>query len=255
MPDKGARTLLIADDGIGMGAAGADRQSRHHRPFRHPRIRRGAGVGEARGAAQPDRPVRRRLLLRLHGGRPGGGDVAQGGVRGGVHLGLGRRRPVHHRAGDARDRRHRRRAAREGGCRRVPRSDPARGGGAQVGRPHHAADHHRPRRQGPAGQRRHRTVAQAARRNLRAVVQRVLPPSRPSVRHAMGHAALARRGHAGVLRAAVPARHEAVRTVRRRSRVACEAARAADVHHRQGRAAAVAGCASCRAWWTPRTCR
>ena len=36
---------------------------------------------------------------------------------------------------------------------------------------------------------------------------------------------------------------------------ACEAARAADVHHRQGRAAAVTGCASCRAWWTPRTCR
>ena len=35
------------------------------------------------------------------------------------------------------------------------------------------------------------------------------------------------------------ARHEAVRAVRGRSRVACEAARAADVHHRQGRAAAV----------------
>ena len=75
-------------------------------------------------------------------------------------------RPVHHRAGDARDRRHRRRAAREGGCRRVPRSDPARGGRAQVGRPHHAADHDRPRRQGPAGQRGHRTVAQAARRDF-----------------------------------------------------------------------------------------
>ena len=73
----------------------------------------------------------------------------------------------------------------------------------------------------------------------RAVVQRILPPSRPSVRHALGHAALARRGHAGILRAAVHPRHEAVRAVRGRSRVACAAACAAHVHHRQGRAAAV----------------
>ena len=34
-------------------------------------------------------------------------------------------------------------------------------GDAQMGRPHHPADHHRARRQGPAGQRGHRAVAQA----------------------------------------------------------------------------------------------
>ena len=91
VPDKQARTLLIADDGIGMGAAGADRQPGHHRPLRHPRVRRSARHRQARGAAQPDRPVRRRLLFRLHGRRPGRGHLAQGRLRGGVHLGLGRR--------------------------------------------------------------------------------------------------------------------------------------------------------------------
>ena len=178
VPDKQARTLLIADDGIGMRrqelidnlgtiarsgtrAFGAD-----------------ARVRQARGAAQPDRPVRRRLLLGLHGGRPGRGHLAQGGLRGGIHLGLGRGRAVHHRPGDARDSRHRCRAAHQVRRRGVPRSDAARGDRAQMGRPRHAADHHRPRRQGPAGQRGHRAVAQAAGGGLRAVVQRVLPPSR-----------------------------------------------------------------------------
>ena len=59
--------------------------------------------------------------------------------------------------------------------------DPVRleSGGAQMGRPHHPADHHRPGRQGPAGQRGHRAVAQAARRRDRAELQGVLPPPRP----------------------------------------------------------------------------
>ena len=93
VPDKDARTLLISDDGVG------------------------TGIRQARGAAQPDRPVRGRLLLRLHGLRSGGGHLAQGGVGGGVHLGLGRRRTVHHRAGGARDRWHRHRAAHQVGRR------------------------------------------------------------------------------------------------------------------------------------------
>ena len=117
VPDKDARTLLIADDGIGMGRQemidnlGTIARS-GTRAF-------GAALASAKpgGTAQPDRPVRRRLLFRLHGRRSGGGDIAQGGIRGGVHLGLGRRRSVHHRAGDARDRGHRCRAAGEGGCR------------------------------------------------------------------------------------------------------------------------------------------
>ena len=36
-PDKRTGTLTIADNGIGMDRAGADRQSRHHRPLRHAR--------------------------------------------------------------------------------------------------------------------------------------------------------------------------------------------------------------------------
>ena len=45
------------------------------------------------------------------------------------------------------------------------------------------------------------------RRDQRAVVHRVLPPSRQSLRQALGDAALEGRGHAGVLRAAVHPRH------------------------------------------------
>ena len=78
-------------------------------------------------------------------------------------------------------------------ARRVSRPDPAGSGGAQMGGPHHPADHHRPRRQGPAGQRGHRAVAQAPRRGDRAELQGVLPPPRAHVRRALGHAALARR--------------------------------------------------------------
>ena len=147
------------------------------------------------------------------------------------------------------------RAAHQGGRRGVPRSDPPGSGGAQMGRPHHPADHHRPRRQGPAGQRGQRAVAQAARRRDRAELQGVLPPPRPHVRRPLGHAALEGRGHAGVLRPAVHPRHEAVRAAGQRPRLACPAACPPHVHHRQGRAAAAPGCASCRAWWTPRTCR
>ena len=48
------------------GPAGADRQSRHRRPLRHPRLHEQARRGE--GRRRPDRPVRRRILFGLHGG-------------------------------------------------------------------------------------------------------------------------------------------------------------------------------------------
>ena len=48
-------------------------------------------------------------------------------------------------------------------------------------------------------------------RHDRAKLQGVLPPPRPYVRRPLGHAALEGRGHAGILRPAVHPRHEAVR--------------------------------------------
>ena len=93
-PGRPARSR-IADDGIGMTPRGADRQSRHHRPLRHPRLRRDAG-GSAKpeDRPEPDRPVRRRLLLRLHGGRARRGHLPPRRQRGGLDLGLRRRAAI-----------------------------------------------------------------------------------------------------------------------------------------------------------------
>ena len=75
------------------------------------------------------------------------------------------------------------------------------------------------------------------------------------VRHALGDAALAGRGHAGVLRAAVHPRHEAVRAVRRRSRVRMCGCTCGGCSSPTRPSCCRPGCASCRAWWIPRTCR
>ena len=75
-------------------------------------------------------------------------------------------------------------------------------------------------------------------RRDRAVLQGVLPPPRALLRRALGDAALAGRGNAGIFLPAVHPRHEAVRHCRERPRRACPAACPAHVHHRQGRAAA-----------------
>ena len=55
-----ARTMTIADNGVGMNPRGSDRQPRHHRQVRHPRVLLGADRRPAEGRP-PDRPVRRRL--------------------------------------------------------------------------------------------------------------------------------------------------------------------------------------------------
>ena len=156
LPDKAARTLTIDRCRHRHGQGGAGEEPRHHRPLRHPRLHPVAGRGQAGRAAEPDRPVRRRLLLRLHGRRPGRGDVAPRRRRGGLDLGLGRAGGLHPGRPPTREEPgtdHR--AAHEGRCRGIPRAAAAADHHPQMGRPHHRPHHHRRGRQG----RRRRTRA------------------------------------------------------------------------------------------------
>lgn len=75
VPDKAARTLTISDPGIGMSKAELAQHLGHHRPLGHAGLHPLAGPGAGHGEAQPDRPVRRRLLLGLHGGGAGRGHL------------------------------------------------------------------------------------------------------------------------------------------------------------------------------------
>ena len=91
VPDAAAGTLTIADTGIGMDRQelidnlGTVARSGTKRLPRAPR--RGQGRG------RPDRPVRRRLLLGLHGGRPHRGDQPSRRLRRSLGMDLvGRRR-------------------------------------------------------------------------------------------------------------------------------------------------------------------
>ena len=111
-PDTEAGTLTISDTGIGM-----DRQElidnlgtvarSGTRAFIEP-----AGGGQGRRRA--DRPVRRRLLFRLHGGRPHRGDQPPGGCERGVGLALLGRSRLRDCACRAR--------SRPSACRAAPRS-------------------------------------------------------------------------------------------------------------------------------------
>ncbi len=88
--DKDAKTLTIADNGIGMSQDDLDACARHDREFRHARLSRTAEAADAakerraregggHGAAQSDRPVRHRLLFGFHGRRSGRCRDAPGG--------------------------------------------------------------------------------------------------------------------------------------------------------------------------------
>ncbi len=96
-----------------------------------------------------DRPVRRRLLFRLHGRRPGRGGVAQGRRGRGLALGVRRQGRVHHRAGRARAA-----AAPPSRCisttttRNILEPDRIRADRQDLFRPYRAADRARRRRQG-----------------------------------------------------------------------------------------------------------
>ena len=186
-------------------------QSRHHRPVRHARVRPVTRERQARGTAEPDRPVRRRLLLGVHGRGPGRGDVPRGGVGRGLGLGVRGPRRLYVGAGSAGRGGHHDRHADEGGRGRVSRALQAGDHRPQMGRPHHGADHRHAGRQGHAGQRGDGAVAQAEGRHHGRTICGVLPPSWPYVRRAVGDAALAGGGRAGVHRPAVRAVLQAVR--------------------------------------------
>ena len=145
------------------GPPGAYRQPRHRRALGHQGLPQGPEGGQ--GRARPDRPVRRRLLLGLHGGRPHHRDqharrrVGELGVdvvgRRGLRDGAGQRR-----AGEPRAARHRDRPAPEG--RRGALSAAVRAGARD---PHLLRSHPLPHRafgrqgRGAADQRRQRAVA------------------------------------------------------------------------------------------------
>ena len=79
-----------------MNRRGAGRKSRHHRALGHRRVREPA-YGRRQEGYQPDRPIRRRILFGLHGGRQGRGHEPQGRRERGLALGLRRQRRVHDR--------------------------------------------------------------------------------------------------------------------------------------------------------------
>ena len=224
-----------------MTPRGADRQSRHHRPLRHPRLRRRRWPSaKPEERPEPDRPVRRRLLLRLHGGRPGRGDLAPGRRRGGLDLGVRGRGELHHRAGRARARAgtdivlHLKPDAEEY-LEPIRLETIVRKWADHITLPITIARDGKDSRPTRAP----RCGASRRPRSPSEDYDRILPPSRPHVRQALGDAALARRGRAGILRAAVRPGH-ASRSSRSRSERQSQgpAACAAHVHHRRGRAAA-----------------
>ena len=88
--DAEARTLTVHDNGIGMTPAGDRRQPRHHRALGHPRVPPGRPGGQGGRRARADRPVRRGLLLELHGGRSHHRRHAARGHGGGHALGVDR---------------------------------------------------------------------------------------------------------------------------------------------------------------------
>ena len=116
-PEKG--TVTITDNGIGM--------SREDAVANLGTIARSGTAaffkslsGDEQKASAADRPVRRRLLFRLHRRRPGRGALAQGrrAGRGRRALGVRRGRGLHGRDRDPGRPRHLRHAAPEGGCAR-----------------------------------------------------------------------------------------------------------------------------------------
>ena len=153
IPNKTADTLTVADSGIGM-----DRQelidnlgtiARSGTKAFVARLERG------QGRRRPDRPVRRRLLFRLHGGRSHRRHQPPGRQRRGLDLDVVRRRRIRGRAGQRGGRqaghaRHRDRAAPEERCGQISRAARDRARRHRLFRQHPVSDRTRPGGRGAA---------------------------------------------------------------------------------------------------------
>ena len=159
MPDKKADTLTVADNGIGM-----DRQELIDNLGTIARSGTKAFVAKpdrGQGRRRPDRPVRRRLLFRLHGRRPHRRHQPPRRHERGLDLVVVRRRRFRSRAGrrggrQARRARHRDRAASEGRREEISRDLRDRAHRRRLFRQHPVSDR--------AGRRRRASRARSIRR-------------------------------------------------------------------------------------------
>ena len=223
-------------------AAGADRQSRHHRALGHQGVPQGVGRGQGRDGA--DRPLRCRLLCGVHGRRQGRGH--QPPRRLGRDLGValrGRRRlragAGDGRAGGAGAARHRGADPSQVGRGEVRRALRARTHRADLFRPHPVSDRAGRRQgRGQADQRRVGAVAALQVGAQARGLHRGLQVAGQRLRRAGADLALPRRGPAVLCGAAVRALDAAVRPGRSRPQGADQALCPARLHHRRCRPAA-----------------
>ena len=128
------------------GRGGAGEEPRHHRELGHQEVPRDAQGEGRRLAPRADRTVRRRLLRRVHGRRPGDGGDPQARRRRVLQVGVGPFRLVFRFRRRARLPRHFGDAASAGGPGRVPRLLARLRADPQVFRLHRLSRHLPPRR-------------------------------------------------------------------------------------------------------------
>ena len=224
------------------GPPGADRQSRHHRALRHQVVPVAADRGQ--GRRRSDRPVRRRLLFRLHGRRAHRGTSRRAGSSevwvwsssGGSGFEIA---PASEEAASARHARHRDRAAPEEGREEISRDLRDRAHRPRLFRQHPVPDRARSGggRAAP-DQFGERAVAAAEIGADGGRLQAGLQVDRRRLRRAGDDAALPRRGPAVLCGAAVRAVDKAVRPVRAGPQGQGQALCAPRLHHRRCRPAA-----------------
>ena len=163
VPDKPARTLTISRRRHRHEPRGDGRQPRHHRPLRHPRLRPDAGRRQARrtgpsligqfgvGFYSAFMVADRVEVTSRRAGSDEAWTWASDGRGGFTMAPATRAEPAGTRRRAASEGRRRRNTSSRSGSRRSCANGPTTS----------PPDHHRPRRQGRAGQRGHRAVAQA----------------------------------------------------------------------------------------------